>query len=398
MQAFALAQQLVKTNPHNERYQQSLADARTGIAQTYMGEGKFPEARDWIVPAAEMSKALASEPGSSAETLLDAATILNTYGDVYGQESNLALHDGPRSIALYRQAQSFYAQGIAQDPKCYACRSGAAVESWKLGMLHRDVDSLQALAYYREALRAIESLPPDELQKPLAVRRHIFIRMRLAETEATLGNPTGAVALNESARKDSLDLVAKSPQDLRARRDLADTDSFLADNYLAVGNAQEALTIAREYHSTEEAIARLSPSSQLWLHMRFDAEFLEAKALRAAGHSGEAKLILTRAVEDAIAAGKKPDAPGNVLLTAARHLSEAHRSPAVAAQFMEREMKDNTDPSAEEILELAQSESDAGNREAARMAMAEAAAYLSAHPHCSDHDTYLRQLHTLERS
>ncbi len=397
MQAFALAQGLVQANPHNRHYQQSLADARTGLAQTYMGEGKFPEARDWITPAAATMSALASAPGSNAETLLDAASIFNTYGDVYGQEANLAVHDGPRSIALYRQAQAFYEQGIARDPKCYACLSGAAVESWKLGMLHRDVDSKQALAYYQKALHAIESLPADELRKPLAVRRHIFIRMRLAETEATLGDPSSAVKLNEEARKDSLDLVAKSPQDLRARRDLADLDSFLTDDYLAVQEPQKALTIAREYHATEEAIARLSPSSQLWLHMRFDSEFLEAKALRAAGHAGEAELILTRALQDAIAAGQKPDAPGNVLLTAARHLSEAHRSPALAAQFMEREMKDNAEPDGEEIMELAQSESDAGNREAARKAMAEAAAYLTAHPHCPDHDAYLRQLQGLQR-
>ncbi len=396
MQAFDIAQELVQANPQNRHYQQSLADARTGLAQTYMGEGKFPEARDWITPAAETMNALASAPGSNAETMLDAASIFNTYGDVYGQEANLAVHDGPRSIALYRQSQSFYRQGIARDPKCYACRSGAAVESWKLGMLHRDVDSKQALAYYQEALQAIESLPPNELQKPLAVRRHIFIRMRLAETEATLGDPSSAVKLNEGARKDALDLVAKSPQDLRARRDLADLDSFLTDNYLAIQKPQEALMIAREYHATEEAIASLSPSSQLWLHMRFDSEFLEAKALRAAGHAGEAELTLTRALQDAIAAGQKPDAPGNVLLTAARHLSEAHRSPALAAQFMEREMKDNAEPDGEEIMELAQSESDAGNREAARKAMASAAAYLTAHPHCSGHDTYLHQLRALE--
>ena len=398
MQAFALAHELVQANPQNHRYQQSLADARTGIAQTYMGEGKFPEARDWIAPAAETLKALAAGPGSNAETLLDAGAIFNTYGDVYGQEANLALHDGPRSIDLYRQAQSFYAHGIALDPQCYACRSGAAVESWKLGMLHREVDSVQALAYYHDALKAIESLPPNELQKPLAVRRHIFIRMRLAETEATLGDPSAAVRLNEGARRDSLDLVSKSPQDLRARRDLADTDSFLTDDYLAIGKPQEALTIAREYRSMEESIARLSPSSQLWLHMRFDSEFLEAKALRASGHPGEAESMLTRALEDAITAGQKPDAPGNVLLTAARHLSEAHRSPAIAARFMEREMKDNAEPDLEEIMELAQAESDSGNREASRTATARASAYLGAHPHCSDHDIYLRQLRTLDRS
>ncbi len=397
MQAVTLAQELAKASPGNRRYQRALANARTGVAQINMGQGKFPEARDWITPAAQMMKALALEPGSDAETLLDAASVFNTYGDVYGQESDLALHDGPRSIELYRQSQSFYGQGIARDPKCYACRSGAAVESWKLGMLNRDVDTTAALAYYREALRAIESLPSDELEKPLAVRRHIFIRMRLAETEGVLGEPSIAVRLNEGARSDCLDLVAKSPQDVRARRDLADIDSFLTDEYLAVGKPQEALTIAREYRSTEEAIARLSPTSQLWLHMRFDAEFLEAKALHAAGHEGEAKSTLTHALEDAIAAGQKPDAPGNVLLTAARHLSEAHRSPGLAAQFMEREMKDNADPDGEEIMELAQSEWDAGNREAVRNALARANAYLSAHPHCSEHEAYLRQLRALQR-
>ncbi len=393
--AIQLAQQLRSSN-NTPAAQEAEEAALTGASQVLIGNGNYPEALRIMLPAANIARVVAADPRSSAASLLRSAITLNTFGDIYGQESDMALHDGPHSIAIYTEAQSAYAGGIRRDPVCNSCRSGMAVEGWKLGMLHRDTDVVVAAEYYRQALNSIESLPPGELSKSLARRRHIFIRQRLAEAEQNLGHLQAALQLDEAAQAECQQVVARSPQDIQSRRDLADIASQITDMYLQAGKPQQAVASAREYVDTEEAIARLSPKSAMWQQLRFDSEDVLSRALQVSGNTAEAAAMRSRALADAIRFADEPTASDRVLSTAAAILTKAHASPEKAVLYAERNMKDDPDPDGAELLELACAESDVHSTVKANAAIAAASSFFARHPRAPDHDASVRQLKALQ--
>ncbi len=394
--ALHLAQQLRQQNTSDRAAQEAEESARTGLAQILVGQGKPKQAMPLILPAVATARAIAADSRSPATSLVRSAVTLNTFGDLYGQESDMSLHDGPLSIAVYREAEHVYAAGLQRDPACSACRGGIALQSWKLGMLHRNTDTVLAEADYTQALEAIQALPPAELAKSLARRRHIFIRQRLAEAEAALGRLAPAVQLDEAARADCQQITRNSPQDMQSRRDLADIDSQLSGMYLQTGQPQRALETAQEYLATEAEIARLAPTSAMWKQLRFDAESVVSQALRSAGRRAEADTMQTAAVADAIRFADAPDASDAVLNLAAITLTQAHAHPEKAVLYAERNMKDDSDPDGDELVELALAEAAVGNRDRTAAAIAAASSFLARNPRSPDHDRHLRQLRDLQ--
>ncbi len=394
--AIELAERLRSSGGDTPAVREAEEAARTGAAQVLIGNGDYTHALALMLPAAQTARSVAAGSGSSAASLLRSAITLNTFGDIYGQESYMALHDGPRSIAVYTEAQAAYAAAIVRDPACNICRSGMAVESWKLGMLHRDTDTVVAAELYRQALQSIESLPAAELNKSLNRRRHIFIRQRLAEAEQNLGNLAVALQLDEAAQADCRQVVAQSPQDIQSRRDLADIASQITDMYLQAGKPQQAVTTAREYVEEEEAIARLSPKSSMWQQLRFDSEDVLSRALKADGNPAEAAAMRTRALSDILHFADDPSATDSVLSTAAAILTRAQAFPEKAALYAERDMKDDQDPDGAELLELARAESDVHNAAKANAALKAAFSFFARYPRAPDHDASVRQLKALQ--
>ena len=334
----------------------------------------------FLRPAADISERIAATPGVDAATIAQAASVVDSLGDVYGQDGAVTLGDPGTAIVTYRRAQAIDAAGLKSDPGCARCRRGIALEYWKTGMLTEAIDQDQAAALYAGGLDTLAEFPAADRATVRVRRLDTVLRQRLGSLLIAAGRSEDGIAMLIEVQQRFEEAVKADPTDARARFDLAALDASLADGYEHAKRMRDALATDREYLASMEFLIAQDPKNVTWRFHGAGARI----------HVGQAQLRLNEAgpgrsaVEEGLAAllplAQSPTADANILTLAATTLNDLQREPALALGFAERALGGRKAVTADLLITLARAQREAGHAEDARATARAALKVLAVHP------------------
>jgi tetratricopeptide (TPR) repeat protein/predicted Ser/Thr protein kinase len=378
--AVALSRQLLAGNPDDLHSLQSSAAAEQSLGRVYFGAGDPQHAVLYLKPAADNSRRIADLSGVDAATIAQAASVVDSLGDVYGQEGAVTLDDPAAAIAAYEAAQSIDALGLKRDETCARCRRGVALEYWKIGMLTESGDQDRAADLYNHGLATLAVFPAADRASARVLRIDTVLRQRLGTLLLAAGRVQEGIGMLSDVHARFLSAVAADPKDARARFDLAALDASLGDGYERLGRHAEALTVNQEYLDTMNLLVADDAGNTSWRFHRGEALVRVGLALLAAGDaaSGHRAIDEGMSVVTQVARGTESDA--NILSVAANSLHDTHRDPLLALTFARRAVRSEKRPESQSLITLARAAHDAGEGEESRAAAGAALALLAAHP------------------
>ena len=375
---------MAAAKPNNLTYQQAAAAAQTALGQTWNGTGHAKLAMPYLLAAGEASRRIAAAPGATVPMLVQAAYVLNSVGDVYGQQSDFSIHDTQKAMSIYKQSLAVNQQGLALDPHCARCRSGIALAYWKLGMMSREDDQDQSAEYYRQGLATLAAFSPAEQETTRIRRMDTFIRHRLGEVYLSNGHTQDGVRMLEITRQRFQLAVATDPLDRRPRWDLGPVDQTLGEGYEQLKQDKKALGAYQEYVTMMDFLVEHNPGSATYQEARAESLLSYGRMLTRLGQRQSGEKATREGLAIIIPIAKKPGAETNELELAANALVRLHRDPRhdapLALSFAQRELASSSDVTVEQLLTLADAQRFAGQTGAAHSTAKTALARLEATP------------------
>ena len=350
--------------PDNLVVQQAAAAAQTSLGQVYNGVGHARQAMQYLVPAGETSRRIAAAPGATVPMLIQSAYVLNSLGDVYGQQSDFSLHDVRQSMSIYRESLAINQHALTIDPRCARCRSGVALAYWKLGMMSREDDQDQAAEYYRQGLATLAAFTPAEQETTRIRRMDTFIRHRLGEVYLSNGHVEQGVRMLETTRQRFQLAVAADKLDSRTRWDLGPLDQTLGEGYEQLKQDAKALDAYREYTQAMDFLVQHNPSSATYQEARAESLLSYGRMLHKLGQPQPGDKATEEGLAIILPIANKPGAETNELDLAANELVRLHRDPKhdapLALSFAQRELAASSEITVEQLLTLAEAQRFAG--------------------------------------
>ena len=377
--AVALSRQLLTQLPDDLHVLQSSAGAEQSLGRVYFGSGDPRLAAEHLRPAADISRRIVDIPGADVATIAQAASVVDSLGDVYGQEGAVTLDDPTAAIAAYEQAQAIDARGLRLDADCARCRRGIALEYWKIGMLLEASDQDKAATSYENGLTTLAQFSPAEQATARVLRLDTVIRQRLGNLLIAAGRGEAGIHLLTDVRQRFRDAVQADPMDARARFDLAALDASLADGYEHLGNGKEARTADREFLDTMTTLVAQDDKNAMWRLHRAEAQVRWGTVEIDLGDTAQGQRARNEGLGTLIQIAHAADSDANVLDLVANALTDAHREPQLALTFAERAASAKRD-SAQPLITLARAQRAVGRTADAHAAAEQALKLLEAHP------------------
>lgn len=378
--AITLAQRLLASAPDDLNALQSLAAAEQSLGRVYFGGGDPRQAVRYLQPAAQTSRRIASLPQVDSATLAQAASVVDSLGDVYAQEGAVSLQDPERGIAAYLQALAIDQAGLSRDPACARCRRGVALEYWKLGMPTEALDAEQAARYYQAGLETLAEFAPEDQATPRVRRIDTVIRQRLGIALLAQGSASAALTMLREVHARFKAAVDADPVDARARFDLAALDASLADGYDQLSRYAEASAINHEYLDCMQFLVAQDPGNKTWEWRRADALLRYGRGQSRLGHPEQGDRQIHEALSRLVALAKPASAENGLLNLAATSLLTMHGDAVQALTFAQRAVATERPPSVNSILTLADAQRAAGRQIEAGESARQALELLAVHP------------------
>ncbi len=382
--AVTLSQELLRKDPGSLTYLQAAALAEMSLGRVYFGSGDPHHALEYLRPAAETSERISRLRGVDAPTLAQAASVLDTLGDLYGQEGVVNLGESDLAIANYRIAQAIDQAGLRTDAACARCRRGIAMEYWKLGTQTEPADAEEAIALYRQGLATLESFSPEEQKTTRVARLVTVIEQRLGILKVANGATEEGVAMLRAVRLRFKAASDADPTDARARFDLVAFDISLAEVYDDLHLYQDALATDVEERQNMQRLLHEDAGNHAWQFFLAGTMLREGLAERQMGDPSAA-LVQLRAAHDLIVQlAQEQDASTEVLYSSADLLVKAKvdpaHDPALALACAQRAFTRTPTPSVLQLNILAAAQLYAGQTAAAQASARSALALLTLHP------------------
>jgi tetratricopeptide (TPR) repeat protein len=297
------------------------------------------------------------------------ASSSDLLGDTYGLPGVGTLNDPDKALARYKEALEADRAGLRADPACIACLRGVAVEDWKLGGLAIE-DPPVAVGFYRDGLSSLARLPLAEQSTPRIQRMDALIRQSLGFMLLDVVKADEGLAMVLGAQHRLQATVAADPLDARAHADLALLDLSLYESYGYLGRTREQMETNQEFLASVEFILHKDPASPTWQFRRSvgltRAGFLSMKS----GNSVDGRRLGREALAIVVPLALKPDAAPRILhfaaITVTNFGADMERDGAMAVSFAQRAIGDEKNPTADEILTLADAQKFAGQTAEAR--------------------------------
>ena len=393
------ALKMAAADPGNLVYLQAAAATQTALGQTWNGMGHARQAMQYLVPAGETSRRIAASPGATVPMLVQAAYVLNSLGDVYGQQSDFSIHDTQKSMSIYKESLAVNQQALALDPHCIACRSGIALAYWKLGMMSREDDQDKSAEYYRNGLATLATFTPAEQETTRIRRMDTFIRHRLGEVYLSSGQTLEGVRMLEITRQRFLLAIATDQLDTRPRWDLGPVDQTLGTGYEQLKEDRKALDAYREYVRMMDFLVEHNPGSATYQEARAESLLSYGRMLTKLGDKEAGEKSTNEGLALIIPIAKKPGAETNELELAADELVRLHRDARVdaplALSFAQRELAASSDITVEQLLTLAEAQRFAGLTAPSMETARKALKLLSLHPKSIGSTAQMQQIRDL---
>jgi tetratricopeptide (TPR) repeat protein/predicted Ser/Thr protein kinase len=378
--AVALARQLLAQNPADLHSLQSSAAAEQSLGRVYFGAGDPQRAVEHLRPAAESSRRIANTVGVDSATIAQAASVVDSLGDVYGQEGAVTLDDPATAITTYETAQSIDALGLRLDAACARCRRGVALEYWKIGMLTEAIDEQHAADLYNDGLDTLAHSSAAEQATTRVRRMDTVLRQRLGTVLLADGRADEGIAMLSDVQRRFLGAVQADPTDARARFDLAALDASLADGFDRLGRESDALAANHEYVDAMNFLVAQDPKNTSWRFHRADALTRVGLTQLKLRDEIAGRKVLDQGLSELTELARSADSDANILSIAASALYDARRDPQLALAFAQRAVAGAKRPSPDALLTLARAQRSMGHADESRASAEAALTVLASHP------------------
>jgi len=216
--AMAIAEPLAKARPRDPA-------ALLALARAQDARGEILSAAEDSVGAAQSLEAstrtydqLLATPAASAALFFEAGSVIDTLGDVMGQDTGFA--DTGAALRQYRRAIDFDNRALAIDPSFMRSRRGLVTMQMKIGNVELDTAPALALTDFRGAMAKLEALPQSEQSTLYLIRTRGLLLRKQAIALSELGRYAEAHPLFDASTVIYQKIAAADPKDARALRDL----------------------------------------------------------------------------------------------------------------------------------------------------------------------------------
>jgi serine/threonine protein kinase len=241
--AMAIAEPLAKFRPKDTVVLLALARAQDARGEIL----SFAEDNAGAVQSLEASTRtydqVLATPAASPALLLEAGSVIDTLGDVMGQDTGFA--DADAALRNYQRAIEFDNRALAIDPSFMPSRRGLVTMQMKIGNVELDTAPAAALKDFRGSLDRLDALPQPEQARLAMTRTRALLLRKQAFALSELGRYEEAAPLYEASDAIYRKIADADPKDLRALRDM---DRLLTNETFSFGNALNPLL--REHTSS----------------------------------------------------------------------------------------------------------------------------------------------------
>jgi serine/threonine protein kinase len=302
--------------------------------------------------------------------MADAASANGSLGDIYGQPGTSSLRDVAKASAQYARTIELDKATLLISPAATRSRRGMALMQMKMGDLARHSDPAAALDYFEEAIRALDTLPSEDLRTQANQRfRSMFLRKKggalgdlnqRKEAEEALQQ---AIVLNQRA-------AIEDPNDTRAIYDVAVAMEDLEELLFRLEDNERALALSEQILQIEEKLAAKAPENQGWRLNLANMRCARGTLLARLGRTAEALPVSKAALEEFGKMAADKNAATNILMQAAdyyRTIEPASlRDPRRAVVLAERNVAAGQDTEPYALYLLAMAYEAAGQKEEAK--------------------------------
>lgn len=369
--ARSLAQQQLAADPKGLASLHAAALVERTTGEVYFGIGQSKDAISHLESAATLAERMVGSSPSEAAIpeLLEAAIIYQVLGDVYGQPGTASLDDPARAAAQYRRSTELDEAMVRKDPTMFRARRGVAINRLKLGDLVRFGDPEAALAEYQKALITFDSLPPDELKRPVNQRLRLQFLRKIGETERDLQQWTEAKSDLNRCQAFFEERLAADPDDKQAKYDLVVILEAVMRFHELEGNMEQARQVSERMVALMDDLVRNEPANETWHMSRGYYRYKLGTELARLGRKDRATVTGTQALSELERVADPSNATPQALQLAAeafariepRELRSRERALGYAERFAK--LKPARDPAALYLFAFAQN-AKGGDKEA----------------------------------
>jgi len=370
--ALSLVQPLLAADPNSAPALRAAAIIEDTTGEVYFGTGRGNDAVSHLTNGTGLVERLL-KISSGVPDLLEAATIHQVLGDVYGQPGTASFQDPARASAEYGRTVELDRMAVRQDPGAVRAQRGIAILHVKRADLVRFGDPETALDEYRQALNAYDQLPSEERGKPANLRYRGVFQRKLGEALSDLGQYSEAESYFVPAQGLFEQALATDPEDKRAKYDLVVILEAVLLLNERQGKSQAAVAVAERMVRLMDDLVRGEPDNPVWRMSRAYYRYKLATNLARTGEKDQASAAGAQALGElarvADADGASPQALEMASEAFARIEPRNLRSRDRAVRYAERfaAQRSKQDLSAVYLLAMAQN-AEGASKEAAETA------------------------------
>lgn len=380
--ALRLAEGIERFRPEDPAIARRLGLARRSLAEVQFSIGNTTRAIEYSRAAAHSFEGLARRPTATLPDIQEAASTLDSLGDLYGLHGSASMGDLGAALDSYRGALALHQRALALDPGNVRSQRGTAIDQMKIANARSDTEPTVAAQGYADALATLNRLPEKARQAMPTPRIAAIISRGLGTLYFEIARPAEAIPHLLSARDLFASLAARDPDDTRTRYDLANVEYELGQVRESMGDRTVAREDYRQVLRILDDLLKRDASNLVWLGHRAEAMYRAGQIDRALGQAAEGGRAIREALTLALRIAGKANASAADLDRTAGYLVDVEpvewREPRQAAAFATQAVARSHAANAAFLLTLAKAELACGRPEEARQALGRALALLPA--------------------
>ncbi len=237
--AMAIADPLARARPQDPAALLALARAQDARGEILSFADDSAGAAQSLEASSRTYDRLLATPAASPALFFEAGSVIDTLGDVMGQETGFA--DAKAALRDYQRAIEFNHRALAMDPSFMRARRGQVTMQMKIGNVELDTAPAMALGEFRGAMAKLEALPRVEQSSLNLTRLRGLLLRKQGTALSELGRYDEADSFFGAATSVYEKIADADPKDARALRDL---DRLLTNEALSYESAANPLLAA----------------------------------------------------------------------------------------------------------------------------------------------------------
>lgn len=358
--ALPMAESVLSAGVNEPAEIRTVASLFQSYGEVLFSLGRPAESVVYAKRAADLFSRIADDPKASVETLWDAASCLDSYGDQYGMRGLSSLGDLKTAREIYARSMAYQQRALAAKPGNPRSVRGLIVARMKTADLLRQVEPETAVPSYIEALDRVDEVAPEQRNSPAIQRVEAMIHTKLAQVLTDVNRMAEALPHLDRSQEIYRRMRSADAQDTRILYDLATVDYHrsLAMEYLH--RTSEALAGYRSTVSLLETLLQSSPDNSVYQGQIAECWIRSGDLLRGTGSRAAGDADVRRGLDLALSVAQREGVSANDLNRAAHHLlhvkPEDWRNAAKALEFARRAVEESNGSAPDILLTLARAQ------------------------------------------